>query len=95
MKSNFSKSLSQLKSDHDDLKIEDSCIANEIKFLEVTINDFKKKSKNSDEKSQILIKNSRELDLLENNLKSQLEEQERDADDILKKYQNHIQNVNF
>ena len=30
-----------------------------------------------------------------NNLKSQLEEQERDADDILKKYQNHIQNVNF
>ena len=29
-----------------------------------------------------------------NNLKSQLEEQERDADDILKKYQNHIQNVN-
>jgi hypothetical protein len=30
-----------------------------------------------------------------NNLKSQLEEQERDADDILKKYQNHIQNVIF
>jgi len=28
-----------------------------------------------------------------NNLKSQLEEQERDADDSLKKYQNHIQNV--
>jgi hypothetical protein len=28
-----------------------------------------------------------------NNLKAQLEEQERDADDILKKYQNHIQNV--
>ena len=30
-----------------------------------------------------------------NNLKSQLEEQERDADDSLKKYQNHIQNVIF
>lgn len=28
-----------------------------------------------------------------NNLKSELEEQERDADDILKKYQNHVQNV--
>jgi hypothetical protein len=30
-----------------------------------------------------------------NNLKSQLEEQEKDADDSLKKYQNHIQNVIF
>lgn len=28
-----------------------------------------------------------------NNLKSELEEQERDADDVLKKYQNHVQNV--
>lgn len=29
-----------------------------------------------------------------NNLKSELDEQERDADDVLKKYQNHVQNVN-
>ena len=30
-----------------------------------------------------------------NNLKSQLEEQEKDTEDILKKYQNHIQSVSF
>lgn len=30
-----------------------------------------------------------------NNLKSELEEQERDADDVLKKYQIHVQNVSL
>lgn len=30
-----------------------------------------------------------------NNLKSELDEQERDADEVLKKYQNHVQNVSL
>lgn len=30
-----------------------------------------------------------------NNLKSQIEDQERDADDLLQKYQNHVQNVSL
>lgn len=69
----FLKNLSKLKSINDDLKIEASCLTNEIKYVEQSIQLLKKTFMSSEDKLKSLIENSKKLDLVEKNLTCELD----------------------